>query len=34
VSLNDPGTYRLTAVVTFTGPPVTAFVEGPMIQIR
>ena len=33
VSLSDPGTYRLTAVVTFTGPPVTAFVEGPMIQI-
>ena len=32
-SLPTAGIYRLTAVVGFGGPPVTAFTEGPMIQI-
>jgi hypothetical protein len=31
--LNQHGTYKLTCVVTFGGPPVTAFVEGPVIQV-
>ena len=33
-NLGTPGTYRLIAVVSLSGPPVTAFVEGPMIQIQ
>jgi hypothetical protein len=34
VSINDRGVYRLTGVVIFGGAPVTAFTEGPMIQIN
>lgn len=33
-ALGTPGTYRLTAVVSLSGPPVSAFIEGPMIQIQ
>jgi hypothetical protein len=32
-TLNVPGTYKLTCAVTFVGPPVSAFIEGPMILI-
>jgi hypothetical protein len=31
--LPNPGTYKLTAVVHFPGAPMTAFTEGPLIQI-
>jgi hypothetical protein len=31
--LPDPGTYKLTVVVHFEGAPMTAFTEGPLIQI-
>jgi hypothetical protein len=31
--LATPGTYRLTVVVHFEGAPMTAFAEGPMIQV-
>jgi hypothetical protein len=31
--LSTPGTYKLTVVVHFEGAPMTAFTEGPMIQI-
>lgn len=33
-NLATPGTYRLMAVVSLSGPPVSAFIEGPMIQIQ
>jgi hypothetical protein len=31
--LTTPGTYKLTVVVHFEGAPMTAFTEGPLIQI-
>jgi len=33
VKLLDPGTYKLTVVVSFKDAPMTAFTEGPMIQV-
>ena len=33
VRLSTPGTYKLTAVVRFEGAPMTAFTEGPMIEV-
>ncbi len=33
VSLPNAGTYKLTVVITFSGVPMTAFLEGPIIQI-
>jgi hypothetical protein len=31
--LSRPGTYKLTVVVHFEGAPMTAFTEGPLIQV-
>ena len=31
--LSVPGTYKLTVVVHFEGAPMTAFTEGPLIQV-
>jgi hypothetical protein len=33
VSLPNAGTYKLTVVITFGNAPMTAFFEGPIIQI-
>jgi hypothetical protein len=34
VSLPTKGIYKLACFVVFAGPPVTAFIEGPVIQIQ